>query len=192
MKTINYFILRSVIALAIGILLVVWPDAAINYLVITIGVLFLIPGLLALIGYFTASEKRVAKGYFPVVGVGSLLFGLWLIIMPEFFVTILMYVLGFILVLGGLQQIVSLTQAKKWYRVSAGFYVVPVLLLIAGIVVLFNPFTVASGAFMLLGICAIVYAVSDLLNGIKFKKKIDFQDVKDAADTKDVPFTPIE
>ena len=49
---------------------------------------------------------------FPVEGVGSLLFGLWLIIMPGFFADLLTFVLGFILVMGGVQQIASLSAAR--------------------------------------------------------------------------------
>lgn len=43
MKAINYFMLRSVFALVLGLLLVLWPEEAINYLVITVGVLFFVP-----------------------------------------------------------------------------------------------------------------------------------------------------
>jgi hypothetical protein len=43
MKSLNYALVSSLCALVIGILLVTWPDVAVSYLVITIGVLFLIP-----------------------------------------------------------------------------------------------------------------------------------------------------
>ena len=41
MKSMNYSLIRTICALVIGLVLVLWPDAAINYIVITIGVLFL-------------------------------------------------------------------------------------------------------------------------------------------------------
>lgn len=171
MKAMNYFVLRSIFALVLGILLVVWPEVAINYLVITIGVLFLVPGLVTLIGYFARNKKDGEETrVFPVAGIGSLLFGFWLMIMPSFFVNILMYILGFILVLGGIQQIASLVSAKKWTYVPFGFYIVPVLLLISGIIVLVNPFSVASAAFIMLGICSIVYGLSELFNGFRFRR----------------------
>lgn len=170
MKAINYYILRSVLALIIGLLLVLWPMDAINYLVIAVGVLFLVPGIISIFNFFTRKKAAKSDAVLPVMGLGSLLFGLWLIIMPSFFVTILMYILGFILILGGIQQIVSLSQARGWTHVSLGYYIVPVLILIAGIVVLFNPFSVASAAFILLGISSMVYGLSELFNGIKFKQ----------------------
>lgn len=172
MKTINYFILRSVFAIAIGLLLVFWPETAINYLVITIGILFFIPGLISIIVYFTRKKEVAEKYVFPIAGLGSLLFGIWLMIMPDFFVQILMYILGFVLVLGGIQQIVSLISARKWYKISIGYYIIPVLILLAGLIVLLNPFSVASAAFIMLGISCIVYGLSDLFNGIRFKRKV--------------------
>lgn len=151
----NYSIIRCICALVIGVLLVAWPEAAILYLVITIGVLFLVPGLFSLSGYLIRGKQDGSR--FPIAGLGSLLFGLWLMIMPAFFVGILMYVLGAVLVLAGISQIVNLSAARSWTVVPGGFFVIPVLVLIAGIVVLFNPFTAAAVPFIILGVSSIVY-----------------------------------
>ena len=164
MKTMNYSIIRCICALVLGVLLVAWPEAAILYLVITIGALFLVPGLFSVYGMS-----------FPIAGLGSLLFGLWLMIMPAFFVGILMYVLGAVLVLAGISQIVNLSAARSWTVVPGGFFVVPVLVLIAGVVVLFNPFTAATVPFIILGVSSIVYGLSDLVNIIRFRQKKDIQ-----------------
>ena len=92
MKTMNYSLIRILFALVIGLVLVIWPNAAASYIVITVGVAFLIPGVISLFGYFgrKKSEDGVSPR-FPIEGVGSLLFGLWLIVMPEFFADVLMF-----------------------------------------------------------------------------------------------------
>lgn len=87
------------------------------------------------------------------------------------FVGILMYVLGAVLVLAGISQIVNLSAARSWTVVPGGFFVIPVLVLIAGIVVLFNPFTAAAVPFIILGVSSIVYGLSDLINIIRFRQK---------------------
>lgn len=43
MKTMNYSLIRILFALVIGLVLVLWPNTAASYIVITIGVAFLIP-----------------------------------------------------------------------------------------------------------------------------------------------------
>ena len=103
MKGISNSFLRTICALIIGLVLVMFPNEAGDYFVITIGVIFLIPALLSIIGYFAMSAEERRR--LPIEGIGSLLFGLWLVIMPGFFADLLTFVLGFILVLGGVQQL---------------------------------------------------------------------------------------
>ena len=62
MRNFNYYALSSICALIIGILLVVWPGEAVRYLVITIGVLFLLPGLIGVFGYFATAKRREEAG----------------------------------------------------------------------------------------------------------------------------------
>ena len=169
MKTMNYSLVRIVCALIIGLVLVLWPDVAVQYLVITLGVLFLIPGLISLISYFGSKPEEGVSRRFPIEGTGSLLFGLWLIIMPAFFADVLMFLLGFILILGGVQQIASLSMARRWTIVPGAFYVVP----------LFNPTGARNTAFMIIGISSLVYAVSELINWFKFTRRKPQKPVSD-------------
>lgn len=169
MKGLSYSFLRAICALIIGLVLVMFPDQAGDYLVITVGVVFLVPSLISLIGYFAQGTE--ASRRFPIEGVGSLLFGLWLVIMPGFFADLLTFVLGFILVMGGVQQIASLSASRRWMPVPYGFYVLPVLILIAGLVALFNPTGVRSTAFVIIGASSLVYAASELLNWFKFTRR---------------------
>lgn len=185
MKGVSNSFLRTICALIIGLLLVMFPVQAGDYFVITIGVVFMIPSLLSLIGYF--ATKAEERSRLPLEGIGSLLFGLWLVIMPAFFANLLPFVLGFILVLGGVQQIASLSAARRWAPVHGGFYVVPVLILIAGLIALFNPTGVRATAFIIIGITSIVYAVSELINWFTFMRRkpkvptvMEDKDIEDA------------
>ena len=175
MKMMNYGMMRCISAVAIGVLLMVWPEAAIIYLVIAIGAMFFLPSLFSLIGYFM--KGRQMGMYFPIISLGSLLFGLWLMVSPAFFVGILMYVLGVVLVFAGISQIANLLNARSYAVVSLGYYVMPVLILLAGIVVLANPFAVASVPFIILGVSSAVYGITELINIYKFRKKEDKHEI---------------
>jgi uncharacterized membrane protein HdeD (DUF308 family) len=178
MKMIQYALLRAISAVLIGCALVAWPEAAIVYLVITIGVLFLVPGVVALFTYFT--RRNQVEAVFPIAGLGSLLFGVWLIVMPAFFVGILMYVLGVVLLMAGISQLVSLTSARQWAEVPWGLYVLPVLVLVAGLVVLANPFEAATIPFILLGVSSVVYGLTDLWRLWKYRRPKQDADIQDA------------
>ena len=170
MKFIHSSSFRACCAILIGALLVMYPDKMTMALVMVIGLLFLIPGLVALITWLrfkpTADE---ARPFFPVVGMGSLLFGILLLVSPALFVTSLMYILGAFLILAGVNQIVNLAQWHKLTHVAWGFYIIPVLVLVAGIVILFNPIETAGIPFVILGVTSIVYGLSEMINGIKFR-----------------------
>lgn len=171
MKTMSYSVIKGICAVIMGVLLVTWPETAILYLVIAIGAMFLVPGVVAVLNYIFKSREQGAM--FPIVSVGSMLFGLWLMISPAFFVGILMYVLGAVLVFAGISQIMQLVNARGWTQVAFGYYVMPVLILIAGLVVLLNPFAAATVPFIILGVSSIVYGITDIINGIRFRKKED-------------------
>lgn len=175
MKMMNYSVIRGICAVVIGLLLVVWPETAILYLVISIGALFLIPGLVSIVSYVMNGRKM--RMPFPIVSVGSSLFGLWLMISPAFFVGILMYVLGVVLVFAGISQIITLLNTRSWTPVATGYFVIPVLVLLAGMVVLLNPFAAATIPFIILGVSCMVYGISDIINRIRFRKKDNYQEV---------------
>lgn len=169
MRGISYSVLRAIFALVIGLVLIMWPNTAINYLIITIGALFLVPGLISIIGYFVKkpSDQKIA---FPLEGIGSVLFGLFLVIIPSFFADILTIILGLILMLGGVQQIASLTRARKWVTVPFLFFIVPTLIFIAGAMVIANPSGTRATALMIVGGTALLYGLFELVNWFKFER----------------------
>ncbi len=174
MKTFNDTVNNSKWELRVGIMLRVWADEVVVYFVGTGGVLWLGAGGLGIFSYFARAKARKEagiRGVFPVVALGSALFGAWLVIMPEFFISILMYVLGALLVLGGVNQLVNFMAVRSYMHVPAGMYVLPLLILAAGVVVLFNPFEAAEVPFIFLGASAVVYSLTDLLRLIRFRRR---------------------
>lgn len=175
MKSLNYSFMSSLCALIVGLLIVIYPGAAAAYLVVAIGVLFLLPGLIGAFSYFkglSGGDDMCSVGTASLVAsLGSLFFGLWLVIMPQFFIGILMYVLGVLLVLCGLTQLGRFVSVRSYVHVPAYMYVIPVLVLLAGILVLANPFEAAEIPFVILGVSFMVYALTDLFRMVRYKAK---------------------
>ncbi|MDR0961137.1 MAG: DUF308 domain-containing protein [Mediterranea sp.] len=169
MKTIHYSFLRTVAALILGLVLVLFPAQVGDYLVITVGAVFLIPSLISIIGYFAATKEE--RPFFPIVGIGCALFGLWLMIMPAFFANVLMFLLSFVLILGGIQEITTLVIARRWTQVSPTFYIAPSLILLTGLITLFYPVDTRNTLFIIIGIATLLYAVSELVNWFMFIRK---------------------
>ena len=167
----NLFI-RSLSTVAIGVLLLVFREQAMPFIVMCVGLLFLLPALFTLFLTFAPVFKRNAshvnskKVAVTIISTGSLLLGLWMLFDPGFFIAILMWVLGGILLLVGLLQILGLLRVRKKMKISYMLFVIPVLIFLAGAVILFYPFEAASLPFVILGIAAIFSVVSDMINTI--------------------------
>ena len=82
----------------------------------------------------------------------------------------------------------SCTYGKKQTEESSD-YNEPVLVLLAGLLVLANPFAAASVPFLILGVSSIVYGVSELINQLRFRKREETPVIEDA---EIVEVTPIE
>ena len=182
MKILQSSVFRSISAIAIGCLLIKYPDNTVTWITVAIGILFLLSGLISLIVYVHArknvSEFKIMdreghviageKPTFPIVGVGSLILGAMLALTPNVFITALMYIIGGILILGAINQYMNLINARKYGQVSFGFWVFPSVVLLIGLYVIIKPMVPASMAMLILGWCSLLYGVTELVNSLKF------------------------
>ena len=181
MKIFQSSIFRALCAVAVGVLLLKFPQDGVTWLTIAIGVLFLISGIIALIAYLNArkhageytitdQQGRIITGSqptFPIVGVGSIILGLVLAVTPGAFIHGLMYILGAIMVLGGIQQLMNLVAARRLGSVPFGFWVAPSLILVTGLFVILKPMESAELPLLILGWCCLLYGVTELINALK-------------------------
>ena len=182
MRILQSSVFRALCAIITGALLVMYPDNTVKGITVAIGVLFLVSGLISCITYFWAkrhvSEYKIydAEGNlvggeqptFPIVGIGSTILGAILALSPTAFVSALMYVIGAILILGAINQYMSLLSARRYGRVSFWFWVMPTLILLTGVYVLVKPLAPLEMAMLVLGWCTLVYGVVELVNALKF------------------------
>jgi uncharacterized membrane protein HdeD (DUF308 family) len=182
MKILQSSFFRAISALAIGILLIKYPDNTVTWITVAIGCLFLLSGIISLVVYYHAtrqvSEYKITdaegrlvasdqKPTFPIVGVGSLILGLMLALTPTVFVKGLMYVIGFVLVLGAINQYMNLLNARRYGQVGFGYWIFPSIILLTGLYVIIKPLAPAEMAMLVLGWCSLLYGVTELINSLK-------------------------
>jgi len=181
MKILQSSLLRSLVALVIGVLLIKYPDNTVTGITIAIGVMFLLSGIVSLLTYWNArrhsgeytiydAQGRVVSAQqptFPVVGIGSLLFGCILALMPTTFVSFLMYVIGVILVLGAINQFLVLISARTYASVGLWYWLCPSLTLVFGLYVMVKPMAPMELAMTALGWLSLFYGVTEIVNAWK-------------------------
>ena len=196
MKILQSSIFRAICAIAIGILLIKFPDNTVTWITVAIGILFLLSGIISLVVYVNAkkhvseykiidAEGRVIAGEkptFPIVGVGSIILGFLLALTPNIFITALMYIIGGILILGAINQYMSLVNARKYGKIGFGYWIFPSVILLIGLYVVIKPMAPASLAMLVLGWCSLLYGVTELINSLKF-----YSDRRKARQAQEIP-----
>ena len=79
-------------------------------------------------------------GYVLVESIGALVIGAWMLLQPTCFNAVILIALGIILLLAGISQIISLIRSGQIMPIPIGMYIVPVLITIAGFLMIFKPF----------------------------------------------------
>ena len=169
MKSRNY-VITYLSALAIGILLLIFHQQSAIYqtIVIVIGALIAVPSLVLLLTMLLRRKPEVSTTGTSAVRVASevasaagIAFGIWMMCSPQFFVTAIIYTLGAILILVGVAQMTYVYEAARPLRPAIGWFIVPVLTLLAGVVIIIlGPDKVASAAGLVTGIVLVVYAAN--------------------------------
>ncbi len=158
-------VIRALCALVFGVLLIVFNQKITEILVQLCGLFFIIPGIMAIVSYFRTKAPETRSILNPIIGTGSVLFGVVLIIWPGLFLQIMMYILGGLLLLVALAQYVVLDRIRrKVAPVHVAYYLAPTLELGTAIFVLFNSDkeALAGLPLILLGAGFILFAVLDL------------------------------
>lgn len=205
MKVIHSSIFRAVCAIIVGVLLIQYREQTVTWITIAIGVLFFLSGVISLASYWAAkrnaekmqgqilsdSNGKPIMGMmpkFPLVSVGSLILGLLLALMPQVFIAWLMFILGFILILGALTQFVNLASAAKMGRVGILFWLFPSALLLLGLLAIIKPSAIASAPLFIIGWGMLIYGVVELLNAFKVSnnKRIWLKNQQQKQDSKEI------
>ena len=210
MKILQSSFFRAICAIAVGILLIKYPDNTVTWITVAIGVLFFLSGIISLVVYFNArknvSEYKITdadgniiggeRPTFPVVGVGSIILGAILALTPNIFITALMYIIGGMLILGAVNQFMSLVNARKFGKIGFGYWIFPSVILLTGLYVIIRPMDPASVAMLILGWCTLLYGVTEMINSIKFhsdrRKYAKAQEIQQAEVVQEAEEVPVD
>ncbi|MDD6175226.1 MAG: DUF308 domain-containing protein [Firmicutes bacterium] len=153
----------AIFSIFLGLVLVIWPDAAKMAVSYLIGAALVIIGVIQIVRYFVYEVRLDLFRYDFVSGLILLGAGVFLLMRPEIIVGFLPVLLGIAIVVDGavkVQQGMDLLRAgyRRWWLVL----LMAVLALAAGIVLLINPFKAASTLVLLIGIVLIYDGITDL------------------------------
>ncbi len=164
-KIVQSIVVRAVCTLIFGILLIIFSESITEWIVRICGIAFIVPGMVALISHFHKDPETKQVMLYPIIGAGSILFGLVLLIWPTLFVEAMLYILATVLILVAATQCYTLWNIRRGgISLNWAYYFLPVAELAIGIwIILSNEkATIGSIPIMLIGCGFIVYALLEL------------------------------
>lgn len=167
----TYSAVRGILVLLLGLALLIWPATMLNFIVKIIAAFLIAMGIVTL--YFSIKESKEGKESgerdifrtFASLNVAIyLLFGVLIFVFPAFFVSILVFLFGAILLVLGITQLVNLYLSSRYTPLSGLLYIVPIVITICGIILFFQPFTAKNILTMFFGGCLFVYGVEEIVS----------------------------
>ena len=168
-------VIRSIAIMLIGLVLIFMSDSAMILLVRLTGAAFFLPALVSIINlYVSRSESgAIPKVLISVIDVGSMAFGVWLMMAPGHFQDVFVKLLAIVLLVFAIYQVIMIVTAQKYSIVPALMFVAPLLIIVVSIVLLSVKFESASTTSVVFGICTAFSGLSDLLISLKLKNAPD-------------------
>ena len=181
MKVLQISAIRAIIVLVTGFLLVRYREETMTWMTITVGILFLLSGLVSCIAYYFEKEKvakKTAKAEqqegqqeeenlkspsFPIAGVGSIALGIILTLMPNEFITWVVYIFAAILILGAVNQFMNLARSRQYARVPVYMWIFPTVILAIAILLISKPIETAQLPLLVLGWAFMYYGVLEFI-----------------------------
>ena len=181
MKVLQISAIRAIIVLVTGFLLVRYREETMTWMTITVGILFLLSGLVSCMVYYFEKEKvakKTAKAEqqegqqeeenlkspsFPIAGVGSIALGIILAVMPNTFITWVVYILAALLILGAVNQFMNLSRSRQYARVPVYMWLFPTVILAVAILLISKPIETAQLPLLVLGWAFMYYGVLEFI-----------------------------
>ena len=157
-------VVKSIVAIVLGLVLVLWPTEVLNYTVKIIGAVFCVTGIISFLVSMRDQDERSARGLTSFNGIGSIILGILLWSMADFFTNMLMYLLGFILIVAGIGQLVMLTSARKFGHIGFVMHVYTVIMFFTGLLVSAYLFERMPSISKFVGSVTIINVTTDLIN----------------------------
>jgi len=163
------FIAAGIASIAVGVILLAWPNETLTVVAVLIGIALIVAGVLGLMDGFTSHEASGGKRLVSVViGLLATVLGLYCIRHYHFTITALAIIVGLFWVIHGVADIaVSLFIGQFPGR---GFTMLTgALSLCAGIIVLFWPAISITVLVVVIGIWLILYGALAAVLGLRLR-----------------------
>ncbi|MET8157581.1 HdeD family acid-resistance protein [Sphaerisporangium sp. NPDC005289] len=161
---------RGACAIIFGVLAVVWPLITLLTLVILFGAYAIVSGAFALFGAFRGVHPRDSRTWLAISGVLAIVAGIVAWVWPGITALALLILIAAYAVVIGVSEIVAAVARRKAGETDWAYLVSGVLAVIFGILLFAWPASGALALTWLIGLFAILYGASLLLQAYRVRE----------------------
>ena len=187
------WLITAIIA-AVGVLLIVWHKETdlFSWLIRALGIILAAPATYVLLSVLSALRhnrlkataqisdaetghtemklnSRTVAWSLIIVAVATIILGFWMLVNPDFFVGLVSYLFAIAIIIIGILQLVDVAYLTRPVVLPVYFYIMPSLLIIAGVVIIFtNVKTINDVVTLVTGIMLVLYSVNRVAQQIVY------------------------
>ena len=177
-------ILRACSAIAIGLVMFISDNYTVTLVKVIAAFLFA-AGMISFV-YGVAHKKDGALVLMSTNAVVDIIIGLLLFFFPGAIANFIVYIIAIALVIFGLLQILVLVSSMALVGMGFLAFLLPMLAVIGGIILLFNPFSMKLMG-IIAGFCLVIYGASELLSMFKVEEAKKEYEIKFAPENHEGP-----
>ena len=158
------FLIDAIALIVVGLVLIFLPGTTLGLLTKAIGYIILVAGISSVLGGLLKKEQNIVTRN-SSMGAGLIIavVGLWILLNPAFFESIIPVIAGVIVLFSGLMNLgEALSLGTSHYRKWWVALILAVLTIILGAFLLFHPITAMSYVVQLIGAALVYNGVSNL------------------------------
>ncbi len=166
------YVLVSALYIVLGVVLIAWPATSVKMISYGLGIGMLVLGIAYGIIYFTKDNQSGFLQMDLVIGIICLALGLFLLLNAGFFMTVLPFAMGIILLLGAVVKIqnsvnMKRLRYKRWYVA-----LIAAILIIAMAAVLLCNVLQEHVLILYIGVCLILDGLTNLVSLILIQTRV--------------------
>ena len=171
-------IFRGVLAIAFGVVILVWPQITVSIVVVVFGIFALADGIAGIVHWFgrRRSAEGRPSGWLLVASLVSIAAGLAALFWPGPTAIVVTLIIGWWALLFGILQIVWAFMARKYFMLWWTGLIAGLLFAGLGLLLILQPATGIMGFLIVLAVISIIAGILHIVDGariLRFAKRLD-------------------
>ena len=165
-------LVTPLLILALGVMMIcLFRGNFIEWIIEAIGIVMILLGVYNILVVMDRKKEEGSNTPVIVAGVIAAALGLWIVVQPLFFEKFMVFVFAIAVAAVAVNDIITMVQLAKPGKAPGYFYVVPVLMIIAALVLVLTPVrTINSTVVLITGICLTASGINRLTDALTVRR----------------------